>query len=194
MISCWSRAASAECPCPTRLISTSSSTKRPGTSRAWWPAIIPKFEAYIAAQNKATDTSRAAVEKLIPLAEELKIIIALENVWNNLWVQPKLYKNFVASFNHPYVRSYFDVGNHVKYRKTPVHEWIPILGQLDRPAALQGIQAGRDDQGRQVGSPSRRRQHRLESGAKGVSDINFDGWASIEEGGLPLTEFESDLT
>jgi sugar phosphate isomerase/epimerase len=57
-----------------------------------------KFEAYIAAQNKATDLSRAAVEKLIPLAEELKIIIALENVWNNLWVQPRLYKHFVASF------------------------------------------------------------------------------------------------
>ena len=29
-----------------------------------------KYEAYIKAQNRATDTSRAAVEKLIPLAEE----------------------------------------------------------------------------------------------------------------------------
>src|ERR1041385_2512917 len=45
-----------------------------------------KFEAYIQAQNRATDTSRAAVEKLIPLAEQLKVVIGLENVWNNLWV------------------------------------------------------------------------------------------------------------
>src|SRR5438094_5310550 len=36
-----------------------------------------KYQAYIDAQNRATDTSRAAVEKLIPLAEELKVIIAL---------------------------------------------------------------------------------------------------------------------
>src|SRR6185295_11068195 len=62
-----------------------------------------KYDAYIKAQNKATDTSRAAVEKLIPLAEELKVVIALENVWNNLWVKPDLFKNFVASFNHPFV-------------------------------------------------------------------------------------------
>src|SRR6202034_3799985 len=61
-----------------------------------------KYEAYIAAQNKATDTSRAAVEKLIPLAEELKIIIGLENVWNNLWVKPEFYKAFVMSFANPW--------------------------------------------------------------------------------------------
>src|SRR5258708_6971544 len=30
-----------------------------------------KYDAYIKAQNRATDTSKAAVEKLIPLAEEL---------------------------------------------------------------------------------------------------------------------------
>ena len=34
-----------------------------------------KYAEYIKAQNKATDTSRIAVEKLIPLAEELKIVI-----------------------------------------------------------------------------------------------------------------------
>src|ERR1041385_6641854 len=38
-----------------------------------------RFEDYIKAQNRATDTSRAAVEKLIPLATELKVIVALEN-------------------------------------------------------------------------------------------------------------------
>src|SRR5258706_1601871 len=72
------------------------------------PGDNSKFEAYIRAQNKATDSSRAAVEKLSPLAEELKVIIALENVWNSLWVKPDLYKHFVASFKNPWVRSYFD--------------------------------------------------------------------------------------
>jgi hexulose-6-phosphate isomerase len=150
-----------------------------------------KFEAYIAAQNKSTDMSKAAVEKLIPLAEELKIIIALENVWNNLWVTPKLYKNFVASFNHKYVKSYFDVGNHVKYRKTPVHEWIPILGDLIVRLHFKGYKLGatpkedkwvhlRGDDGDSIDWKAVR---------TALSDINFDGWASIEEGGLPLAEF-----
>ena len=148
-----------------------------------------KYASYIAAQNKATDMSRKAVEELIPLAEELKIIIALENVWNNLWVQPKLYKAFVKSFNHPYVKSYFDVGNHVKYRKTPVHEWIPILGNLIVRLHFKGYKLGE--------TTKEDKWVHLRDGdsidwkavRKALSDINFDGWASIEEGGLPLPEF-----
>ena len=87
-----------------------------------------KYDAYIKAQNRATDTSHAAVEKLIPLAEELKVVIALENVWNNLWVKPALYKHFIASFANPWVKSYFDIGNHVKY--APPQDWIKALGPL----------------------------------------------------------------
>jgi len=148
-----------------------------------------KYQEYIAAQNKATDTSRAAVEQLIPLAEELKIIIALENVWNNLWVQPALYKNFVASFNHPLVRSYFDVGNHVKYRKTPVQDWIPILGKLIVRLHFKGYKLGattKDDKWVHL-----RDDDSIDWKAvrKALSDINFDGWASIEEAGLPWAEF-----
>src|SRR6185369_1211471 len=86
------------------------------------------FAEYIRLHDHAADTSRAAVEKLIPLAEELKIIIGLENVWNNLWVTPPLYKHFVSSFGDPWARAYFDIGNHVKY--SPPQEWIKTLGPL----------------------------------------------------------------
>ncbi len=88
----------------------------------------PEFDAYIRAQNKATDMSRKAVEQLIPVAEKTGVIIALENVWNNFWVKPKLAAQFVASFDSPWVRSYFDIGNHVKY--APPQEWIQTLGKL----------------------------------------------------------------
>ena len=86
------------------------------------------YEAYIKAQNKSTDASRRAVEKLIPVAEETGVIIALENVWNNLWVKPALFANFIASFDSPWVQCYFDIGNHVKY--APPEEWIRALGKL----------------------------------------------------------------
>jgi hexulose-6-phosphate isomerase len=156
-----------------------------------------KYEAYIAAQNKATDMSKIRVEKLIPLAEELKIIIAIENVWNNLWVQPKLYKNFVASFNHPLVRSYFDVGNHVKYRKTPVQDWIPILGSLIVRLHFKGYHLGpttAEDKWPAQFKPAQFLHGEADSinwpaVRRALSDINFDGWASIEEQGLPLPEF-----
>jgi hypothetical protein len=120
-----------------------------------------KFEAYIAAQNKATDTSRAAVEKLIPLAEELKIIIALENVWNNLWVQPAIYKHFVVQ---PSLREV--VLRHRQSRQIQQDAGAGLdqdARPADRPAAHQGLQAGSRRPFRRL-LPSARRQHRLARG------------------------------
>jgi L-ribulose-5-phosphate 3-epimerase len=61
------------------------------------------------------------------VAEKTGVIIALENVWNNLWVKPALFANFIASFDNPWVRCYYDVGNHVKYDMP--EEWIRALGK-----------------------------------------------------------------
>jgi hexulose-6-phosphate isomerase len=74
-----------------------------------------KYKAYIEAHNRSMDGAREGIKKLIPIAEETKVAIALENVWNNWCVRPELYKWLVASFNSPWVKAYFDVGNHVKY-------------------------------------------------------------------------------
>jgi L-ribulose-5-phosphate 3-epimerase len=87
-----------------------------------------QYSDYIAEQNRATDASRRAVEALIPAAEKAGVIIALENVWNNFWVKPKLAANFIASFDSPWVKAYYDIGNHVKYAKP--QEWLETLGDL----------------------------------------------------------------
>ncbi len=86
------------------------------------------YADYIAEQNRATDASRKAVEALIPAAEKAGVIIALENVWNNFWVKPKLAANFIASFDSPWVKAYYDIGNHVKYAKPEA--WLKALGDL----------------------------------------------------------------
>jgi hexulose-6-phosphate isomerase len=146
-----------------------------------------KFAEYIAAQNRSTDTSRAMVEKLIPLAEELKIIIGLENVWNNLWVKPEFYKAFVTSFQNKWVRSYFDIGNHVKYQ--PPQDWIHILGKgLIIKLHFKGFKMNPDGHG---GKFVHLREDSIDWPAvrKALDDIDYNGWGSIEESGLPLKEF-----
>ena len=57
-----------------------------------------KYEEYIAAQNYATEATTKAVKSLIGAAEKAGVVIALENVWNNLWVKPKIFKAFVESW------------------------------------------------------------------------------------------------
>jgi hexulose-6-phosphate isomerase len=144
------------------------------------------YEAYIKAQNHATDTSRAAVEKLIPVAEELKVIIALENVWNNLWVKPDLFQNFVASFNHPWVKAYFDIGNHVKYE--PPQNWIRTLGPLIVKLHVKDFKLNPDGHGGKFVHP---RDGSIDwpEVRKALDEIGYDGWATIEDNGLPLAEF-----
>jgi L-ribulose-5-phosphate 3-epimerase len=85
------------------------------------------YQDYIKAHNHAIDTSTEWVNKLIPAAEKEKVVIALENVWNNLWVQPAIFAHFVKSFKSQWVRAYFDIGNNVKY--APSEEWILALGK-----------------------------------------------------------------
>jgi hexulose-6-phosphate isomerase len=145
-----------------------------------------KFEAYIKAQNQATDTSRAAVEKLIPVAEECKVIIALENVWNNLWVKPDLFQNFVASFSNPWVKAYFDIGNHVKY--APPQDWIKALGPLVAKLHVKDFKLNPDGHGGKFVHP---RDGSIDWPAvrRALDEVGYDGWATIEDGGLPLAEF-----
>ena len=86
------------------------------------------YADYIKAHNHATDRSAEAVKRLIPLAEKTKVVIALENVGNNLWVQPEIFRHFVRSFQSPWVKAYFDIGNHLRF--APPEQWILTLNTL----------------------------------------------------------------
>lgn len=145
-----------------------------------------RFESYIEAQNRATDTSRAAVQKLIPVAQDLKVIIALENVWNNLWVKPHLFQQFVASFSNPWVKAYFDIGNHVKY--APPQEWIKTLGPLLAKLHVKDFKLNPDAHGGKFVHP---RDGSIDWPAVrlALDEVGYDGWATIEDDGLPLAEF-----
>jgi L-ribulose-5-phosphate 3-epimerase len=145
-----------------------------------------KYAAYIKAQNRATDASRAAVEKLVPLAEELKIVIGLENVWNNLWVKPALYQNFVASFKSPWVKSYFDIGNHVKY--APPQDWIRALGPQLAKLHIKDFKLNPNGHGGDFVHP-RDGSVNWPEVRRALDEVGYDGWATIEDGGLPMAEF-----
>jgi hexulose-6-phosphate isomerase len=144
------------------------------------------YQPYIQAQNRATDASRAAVQKLIPAAEKAGVVIALENVWNNLWVQPKLFAHFIASFQSPWVQCYFDIGNHVKYALP--QDWIRALGKLIVKCHVKDFRLNPDGHGGNfvdirdgsVDWPLVRRE---------LDAIGYNGWMTIEgSGGLSLEE------
>jgi hexulose-6-phosphate isomerase len=86
------------------------------------PAVVTKDIGY----REAWERSQAQIRKLIPLAAELKVIIAIEEVWNHFLLSPIEFARYVDDFNSPWVKAYFDVGNVVLFSFP--QDWIRILG------------------------------------------------------------------
>ena len=74
----------------------------------------------------AYERALSALSELAPYAEELKVSIGVENVWNKFLLSPMEMADFIDKVGSEYVGAYFDVGN-VLYIGHPEH-WIKILG------------------------------------------------------------------
>ena len=85
------------------------------------------YADYIRLQNEASAATEKAIEQLIPVAAEEGITIALENVWNQLWVKPEFAAAFVKQFDNLWVKMYFDLGNNCKY--APTEDWLRAMGK-----------------------------------------------------------------
>lgn len=71
--------------------------------------------------------SQEEVRKVLPLAAELNIKIAIENVWNDFLLSPLEEARYLDEFESPYVGAYFDVGNVLRYGYP--EDWIRTLGK-----------------------------------------------------------------
>jgi hexulose-6-phosphate isomerase len=87
------------------------------------PAIVNESTRYADAYTR----SQQNIRKLIPLAEKLKVVIAVENVWNNFLLSPLEFARYVDEFRSPLVKAYFDVGNVLAFGWS--EDWIRTLGK-----------------------------------------------------------------
>jgi len=86
------------------------------------PAVVNAETSY----RDAYKRSQENIRKLIPLAEELRIIVAIEEVWNKFLLSPLEFAKYIDEFESPWIRSYFDVGNVALYGYP--QDWIRTLG------------------------------------------------------------------
>jgi hexulose-6-phosphate isomerase len=103
------------------------------------PAVVDASTSYSQAWERS---QRVIRERLLPLAGELKVVIAVEEVWNKFLLSPLEFARYVDEFDSRRLKAYFDVGNVVFYGFP--QDWIRVLGartvrvhlkdfQLDRP-------------------------------------------------------------
>ena len=72
--------------------------------------------------------ARAAIGKLLPAAEKLKVHLNIENIFFNGYLMTPMEMNeFVDHFDSEYVQVHFDTGNIMLFQ-FPEH-WIPVMGK-----------------------------------------------------------------
>ena len=137
------------------------------------------------------------IEKAIPLAAQLGIYIAIENVWNHFLYDHEGDSNqtaaklaeYVDEFHSPWVGMQFDIENHWKYGDTGA--WIRTLGTRIMKLDAKGFSRQRDEftkvgEGDLDWADVRR----------ALDEIHFHGWCAAEvKGGDPerLREISRNL-
>jgi hexulose-6-phosphate isomerase len=95
------------------------------------PAVVNAKTRYVDAYER----SQRQIRSLIPLAERLKVTIAVEEVWNNFLLSPLEFARYIDEFSSPWVQAYFDVGNVVAFAWP--EDWIRTLGRRIRRVHLK---------------------------------------------------------
>src|SRR4030095_9515776 len=87
------------------------------------PGVVKKEVTF----EDAWARSQEEIRKAIPLADELRVKIAIEVVWNNFLTKPEQLVKFIDELKSPSVGAYFDCSNMIKYGVSPAN-WIRALG------------------------------------------------------------------
>jgi len=149
------------------------------------PAVVTKQVSY----DDAWTRSQAEIRKVIPLAEELGVSIAIENVGNFFLLSPLEAARYVDSFQSPAVRWHFDVGNSVRFGWP--EQWIRILGKrIVNVHIKESVRPKAGDAG------NRPRVELLEGDCdwpavmKAFDDVGYRGWAIAEVPGGDATRLK----
>lgn len=145
------------------------------------PGVVNKEVSY----EQCFERSQAEVKKALPLAEKLKVRIAIEVVWNNFMTKPEQLIEYVDAFKSEYVGAYFDCSNMIKYGVPPA-DWIRKLGKrmlkFDFKAFAKGKMKPNDEYAgfrAEIGEGDENWPEVL----KALADVGYNGWATAEVGG-----------
>jgi hexulose-6-phosphate isomerase len=154
------------------------------------PAVVTKEVTYTDAWTR----SRAEIRKAIPLAAELGVVIAVENVGNQFLLSPMEAARYVDEFETPFVGWHFDVGNGFSNGGWP-EQWIRILGKRIQKLHIKEFSRKKRSDALPKAPPVALLEGDNDWPAimKTVDEIGYTGWAITEQPGGESREGLKDL-
>lgn len=124
----------------------------------------------------AYQRSLAAFREIAPVAEQMGIMIGIENIWNQFMLSPIEMRSFIDEIGSEYIQSYFDVGNVLPFGHP--EQWIRILGSRIKRVHVKDFVRG---------SSSLKGFVNLLSGdvdftevMKALCEVGYDSWITAE--------------
>ncbi|MCI0722185.1 MAG: sugar phosphate isomerase/epimerase [Acidobacteria bacterium] len=151
-----------------------------GSSVLLVPAVVKKEVSYADAYAR----SQAEIRKALPLAEELGVKIAVENVWNQFLLSPLEAARYVDEFKSPWIGWHLDIGNLITFG-WPEH-WIQVLGKRILKLHIKEFsRKKRDEEGLRAGFNVNLWEGDCDWPAvmKALDQVGFRGWGSAELAG-----------
>jgi L-ribulose-5-phosphate 3-epimerase len=155
------------------------------------PAVVNKQVSY----SDAYTRSQEQIRKVLPLAQELGVKIAIENVWNQFLLSPLEAARYIDEFNSPAIGWHFDVGNIINYSWP--EQWIRILGKrIQKLHIKEYSRAKRDKTGPYSGFEVKYLEGDNDWPAvmKALDDVGYNGWGIAEQPGGNSPEGLKDLS
>jgi len=156
--------------------------------------LVPGRVTDTVAYDQCWNRSVEEIKKVVPLAEKLRVKIAIENVWNNFLLSPIEAASYVDQFKSPYVGSYFDCGNIMAYGWP--EQWIHILGQRIAKVHIKEFSrkiADKQGKGAGFGVKLTEGDVNWHEVMQALDDVGYHGWTTIEMPGGDTKEGLKDL-
>jgi hexulose-6-phosphate isomerase len=132
--------------------------------------------------DQVWERSQAEVRKVLPLAEQLGVKIAIEVVWNDFITTPEELIRYVDAFHSPQVGAYFDCSNMIRYG-VKSGDWIRKLGKRMLKFDFKGFSMSKYRSKENPWVPIGEGDEDWPDVLKALAEVGYNGWATAEVAG-----------
>ena len=142
------------------------------------PAVVNPETSY---KDAWTRSQKVVKERILPRAQELRVVIGMEEVWNKFLLSPLEMAQYVDEFASPWVKAYLDVGNMLFYGYP--QDWARTLGKRIHRVHIKDFKVDRG-KGQFFWKNIGEGDVDWPEVRKALGEVGYDGWVTTEiEGG-----------